>query len=274
MPAPFHPPRGPARSPCSASRPPPLAAMPKTTVLVANSEVRAHRLRRPQPRQPLGPGAAPTRRGRPSGQQCRHRHHHHLHRRRRRHAALPGRPEGRAVINSARPAPRHATRRRWHGPGHRPGLQRRQRPPRPARRVLRPGPAINYATGASTGLNAGAAKFVFVTQDGTINAWRSNTASGMLQKPSSSGTTRRWTTSWPQGLKARPGFNGVADDRWLDAQCPGAKKVADNRLFAADFAAGRVMTFDNQWNDITASTLSRGPPASRKSGTLQCPGAG
>lgn len=115
------------------------------------------------------------------------------------------------------------------------------------------GPAINYATGASTGLNAGAAKFVFVTQDGTINAWRSNTASGMLEAV----VVKDYSTMdnfMAQGLKARPGFNGVAmtTDGWtLNAQ---GEKVADNRLFAADFAAGRVMTFDNQWNDITAST--------------------
>jgi hypothetical protein len=57
-----------------------------------------------------------------------------------------------------------------------------------------------------------------------------------------------------QGLIARPGFNGVAmtTDKWTyDAQ---GNPVADNRLFVADFANGRVMSFDNQWNDITAST--------------------
>ncbi len=30
--------------------------------------------------------------------------------------------------------------------------------------------------------------------------------------------------------------------------------VADNRLYVADFANGNIMTFDNQWNDISAST--------------------
>ena len=134
------------------------------------------------------------------------------------------------------------------------------------------GPAINYATGASTGLNAGAAKFVFVTQDGTINAWRSNTASGMLEAVVVGLLDDGRLHGGPG--PARPGFNGVAmtTDAWtLNAQ---GERWPTTAFSPLTFAAGRVMTFDNQWNDITASTLSRGPPASRKSGTLQCPGAG
>jgi len=114
------------------------------------------------------------------------------------------------------------------------------------------GPAINYSNGTPYGQDAGAAKFVFVTQDGTINAWRTKTDPGMLEAV----VVKDYSTMdfMAEGLKARPGFNGVAmtTDAWtLNAQ---GQKVADNRLYAADFAAGRVMTFDNQWNDITAST--------------------
>ncbi len=114
------------------------------------------------------------------------------------------------------------------------------------------GPAINYSNGSSAGIDAGAAKFIFVTQDGTINAWRSKTDPGMLEAV----VVKDFSTIDPQaqGLLTRPGFNGVAmtTDAWkLDAQ---GNKRADNRLFAADFANGRVMSFDNQWNDITAST--------------------
>jgi uncharacterized protein (TIGR03118 family) len=56
------------------------------------------------------------------------------------------------------------------------------------------------------------------------------------------------------GLNSRPGFNGVAmtTDGWtLNAY---GEKVADNRLYVADFANGGIMTFDNQWNDISANT--------------------
>lgn len=114
------------------------------------------------------------------------------------------------------------------------------------------GPAINYTNGSSAGISAGAAKFVFVTQDGTINAWRSGTNPGMLEAV----VVKDYSNfdGAAQGLRGRAGFNGVAmtTDAWtLDAQ---GNKKADNRLFAADFANGRVMSFDNQWHDITAST--------------------
>lgn len=114
------------------------------------------------------------------------------------------------------------------------------------------GQAINYSNGSPYGEDAGAAKFVFVTQDGTINAWRTRTDPGMLEAVVVKDYSQ--IDFLAAGLKARPGFNGVAmtTDSWtLNAQ---GQKVADNRLYAADFAAGRVMSFDNQWNDITAST--------------------
>jgi uncharacterized protein (TIGR03118 family) len=119
------------------------------------------------------------------------------------------------------------------------------------------GPAINYSNGTPFGIDAGPAKFVFVTQDGTINAWRTKTDPGMLEAV----VIKDFSTLDPiqEGLLARPGFNGVAmttDAFTLDG---GGNKVADNRLYAADFANGRIMTFDNQWNDITASTPFQRP---------------
>lgn len=123
------------------------------------------------------------------------------------------------------------------------------------------GPAINYSNGSVYGTDAGSAKFVFVTQDGTINAWRTKTDPGMLEavvikdysmlQPGDAG----WNNSW----RATPGFNGVAmtTDRWtLDTQ---GNKVADNRLYAADFANGNVMVFDNQWNEITTPSMFQRP---------------
>ncbi len=43
------------------------------------------------------------------------------------------------------------------------------------------GPATNFSNGSTYGNDAGAAKFIFVTQDGTINAWRTKTDPGMVE---------------------------------------------------------------------------------------------
>jgi len=116
------------------------------------------------------------------------------------------------------------------------------------------GPAINYANGSNYGNDAGAAKFIFVTMDGTINAWRTKTNPGMLEavvvKDYSEASSIVPGTQSP-GTR-RPGFTGVAltVDRWTTDG--GGNKVADNRLYVSDFANGRIMTFDNQWNDISA----------------------
>lgn len=117
------------------------------------------------------------------------------------------------------------------------------------------GPAIRYSNGSAYGTDSGSAKFIFVTQDGTINAWRTKTDPGMLEavvvKDYSMASSIVPGSQLPG--QRRPGFNGVAmtTDRWtLNAQ---GDKVADNRLYVADFANGRVMTFDNQWNDISST---------------------
>ena len=71
-----------------------------------------------------------------------------------------------------------------------------------------------------------------------------------------------------RGLKARPVSTAWPRQPMVGRSMPKAKRWPTTASSPLDFAAGRVMTFDNQWNDITASTLSRGPPASRKSGTF------
>lgn len=118
------------------------------------------------------------------------------------------------------------------------------------------GPAINNSNGSDYGIDAGSAKFIFVTQDGTINAWRTKTDPGMVEAVVIKDYSM--ASSIVPGSQAagerRPGFNGVAmtTDQWtLDTN---GNKVADNRLYVADFANGNIMTFDNQWNDISAST--------------------
>lgn len=118
------------------------------------------------------------------------------------------------------------------------------------------GPAINNSNGSSAGIDAGSAKFIFVTLDGTINAWRTKTDPGMLEavviKDYSMDPAIVPGTQTP-GTR-RSSFTGVAMtvDHWTTDGNGNA--VADNRLYVSDFSNGRVLTFDNQWNDISAST--------------------
>ncbi|RTL44226.1 MAG: TIGR03118 family protein [Burkholderiales bacterium] len=112
------------------------------------------------------------------------------------------------------------------------------------------GPAADWRSGQPipVGTVSGSAKFVFVTLDGTINAWRSGTNPGMTEAvvvKDMSGTFAQ-----RQGLAYTPTLTGVA--MTTDAyRTVNGQAVADNRLFATDFANNRVMVFDNQWNDIS-----------------------
>jgi uncharacterized protein (TIGR03118 family) len=114
------------------------------------------------------------------------------------------------------------------------------------------GPANNWATTPPTpvGTDSGAAKFVFVTKDGTINAWRTNTASGMT----SAVVVKDYsiTSATPLDLPQAPVYTGVAMTTNAFALNAQGQKVADNRLYVTDFQNQRIQTFDNQWNDISA----------------------
>jgi uncharacterized protein (TIGR03118 family) len=93
------------------------------------------------------------------------------------------------------------------------------------------------------GTTSGAAKFVFVTTDGTINAWRSGTAASMdaatiVKDYSVHGADR------VRDLRYVPAFTGVAMS--TNAQ-------ANNRLYIADFQNSMIRVLNNQWEDITAS---------------------
>jgi uncharacterized protein (TIGR03118 family) len=115
------------------------------------------------------------------------------------------------------------------------------------------GAANNWSTTPPTaaGTDAGSAKFVFVTKDGTINAWRTNTASGMTNAVVVKDYSI--TSSTPLPLPNAPVYTGVAmttDAFTTNAQ---GQKVADNRLYVTDFENERIQTFDNQWNDISGS---------------------
>ncbi len=113
------------------------------------------------------------------------------------------------------------------------------------------GPANNWSTSPPTAIGtvSGSAKFVFVTLEGTINAWRSGTNPGMQQAVVIKDFTGNWASD--RGLRFAPTLTGVAmttDPFTLDAH---GQAQADNRLYATDFGNNRIMTFDNQWNDLS-----------------------
>ncbi len=121
------------------------------------------------------------------------------------------------------------------------------------------GPANNWAASppAAVGTISGSAKFVFVTLDGTINAWRSGTNPGMQQAV----VVKDYSGSYAadHGLRFTPTLTGVAmttDSFQRNAQ---GQATADNRLYATDFGNNRIMTFDNQWNDISSQVSFQRP---------------
>jgi uncharacterized protein (TIGR03118 family) len=107
------------------------------------------------------------------------------------------------------------------------------------------GPASNLSSGTPVpiGTVSGAAKFVFVTTDGTINAWRASTAESMdraviVKDYSDHGRDQI------KGLKFLPAFTGVAMS---------TSKQIGNRLYVTDFQNHTIRVLDNQWRDVTAS---------------------
>lgn len=108
------------------------------------------------------------------------------------------------------------------------------------------GPAANFKTDPATptGITAGPAKFVFVTLEGTINAWRSGTNPGMLE----ASVVKDFTGDYANrhGLAFTPTLTGVA----MSTQAWNGSG-SGNRLYATDFANNQIMVFDNQWNDIS-----------------------
>jgi uncharacterized protein (TIGR03118 family) len=112
------------------------------------------------------------------------------------------------------------------------------------------GPSINYNTGQSTGVISGSAKFVFVTIEGGINAWRSGTNPGMTEA----------VVVKDYSLDAfKHSFLGCAMTTDAFTRDKAGNAVADNRLYVADFGMGNVITLDNQWNDISDPTKFQRP---------------
>jgi uncharacterized protein (TIGR03118 family) len=113
------------------------------------------------------------------------------------------------------------------------------------------GPASNLSSGTAVpiGTSSGPAKFVFVTTEGTINAWRSGTTESMDRAP----IVKDYSDHGPdqiRGLRYLPAFTGVAMT---------TNKGVGNRLFVTDFQNKLIRVLDHQWNDITSTVRFERP---------------
>lgn len=115
------------------------------------------------------------------------------------------------------------------------------------------GPASNLAGDKPVpiGESSGPAKFVFVTTDGTINAWRAKTAESMDSAIIVKDFSRKGRDQ-DQSLKYLAAFTGVAMTTDAFTKDADGKPVADNRLYVTDFQNKRIQTFNNRWEEITA----------------------
>jgi uncharacterized protein (TIGR03118 family) len=122
------------------------------------------------------------------------------------------------------------------------------------------GPSSDLSSGKAVplGERSGPAKFVFVTTDGTINAWRAGTAESMdsaviVKDFSDKGKD-------PRSGKYFTAYTGLAmttDAFTTDAE---GKPVADNRLYVTDFNNERIQVFNNRWEEITEKVPFAHPP--------------
>jgi len=113
------------------------------------------------------------------------------------------------------------------------------------------GPASNLSSGSPVpiGTISGSAKFVFVTTEGTIHAWRSSTAQSM----DAAVIVKDYSDHGPDQIRSLPhlpAFTGVAMS--TNAKAP-------NRLYVTDFQNSTIRVLDNRWNDMTAKVSFQRP---------------
>ncbi len=115
------------------------------------------------------------------------------------------------------------------------------------------GPATNLSgeKPVAIGQASGPAKFVFVTKNGTINAWRSSTAESMDRAVIVKDFTEKGADQI-KSLEYLPAYTGVAMTTDAFTRNATGEAIADNRLYVTDFQNGRIQVFDNQWQEITA----------------------
>jgi len=114
------------------------------------------------------------------------------------------------------------------------------------------GPAHNLKTSPPEEIKdgySGPAKFVFVTEDGCINAWSANTAVAMETSPVRIDYSK---TAAHFPYRTNCVFTGVTlTNNAADADA--YKKAGGNHLFATDFRNSAIVVFDNHWKDVTSS---------------------
>jgi len=112
------------------------------------------------------------------------------------------------------------------------------------------GPAHNLKTQPASvipGGYKGPAKFVFVTEDGCINAWSSATALSMDRAPVMIDYSKR-ADKLP--FRVNCVFTGAALTN-NPASSDAFKRAGGNHLFAADMRNNAILVFDNRWKDVT-----------------------
>ena len=114
------------------------------------------------------------------------------------------------------------------------------------------GPADNDSTTPPTviaGGTSGSAAFAFVTEDGCINAWRSNTTTAMVSAPIIIDYSKT-SAYFPYAQNSV--FSGVAMSTNAYTS-PAYINAGGNHLYATDFRQNAIEVFNNQWVDVTGS---------------------
>jgi uncharacterized protein (TIGR03118 family) len=113
------------------------------------------------------------------------------------------------------------------------------------------GPAYNDSTNPPTpitGGTSGSSAFIFVTEDGCINSWRSNTTTAMPTAPIKIDYSK--TSTFPYAANCV--FSGCAITV-NSAGSPAYTAAGGNHFFATDFRNNVIEVIDNQWHDVTSS---------------------
>ncbi len=102
---------------------------------------------------------------------------------------------------------------------------------------------------------SGSSKFVFVTEDGCINAWSADTATAMSTAPVVVNYSKT-SAHFPYSTNCV--FTGVALTN-NPANSEAFRKAGGNHLFATDIRNNAIQVFDNQWKDVTGEYHFQAP---------------
>ncbi len=94
---------------------------------------------------------------------------------------------------------------------------------------------------------SGSAKFVFVTEDGCINAWSSNTSVAMSASPLIINYSKT-APHLPNRVNCVFTGSALTNNAFTS---DAFAKAGGNHLFTADIRNGAIRVFDNKWKDVT-----------------------